>query len=131
MLNGRERTRLEALSQGYGALFRLLSAGSWTLDTGSNLRLAIVYGRPGVAIVLMDHVGEGKTAVMHHSSPSRRTWTSCSKAKAAGAVRVVVHAAPLRMPKTRPIRRMIFREVQIVPAEIGRGVAHDPRSAHW
>ena len=30
MLNGRERTRLEALSQGYGALFRLLSAGYWT-----------------------------------------------------------------------------------------------------
>jgi hypothetical protein len=34
------------------------------IATRPNLGLAIVYGKPGVAIVLMDHVGEGKMAVM-------------------------------------------------------------------
>ena len=52
-----------------------------------------INGEPGVAIVLVEHVGEGKSSSCPCSSPSCRTWISASKvSSAAGKVRAAVRA---------------------------------------
>jgi hypothetical protein len=65
------------------------------------LASCLINGKPGVAIVLMEHVGEGKIGVMPLFVAITPELTSLSKAKsAAGAVRVVARAASSRTPRT-------------------------------